>query len=417
VQLSRTPAGDLFTGYTVRFTAAANGTTPFTYSWTLDSAGVGEDRNTFEYTFAATGTYTVGVTVANACGQDGALMGVAVQQPAPGQPDLSQSYKSVNLTSVESGDTLTYTLSLHSSSAITATGTLTDPIPANTTYITGSAQASDGNPVTFSGGALLWSGQVISGTPVIMQFAVTVLAAPVGTPITNVARLNDGLGNQVLLEASSTYNPGYWLTVNGGVMATGVPTVTLRYSWNAADNITLVKFSNDGGFTPAGNTTGWIPVNPTDPTYTGWVMSTYSGLILPTTVYAKFRDGDGNQYGPIQDDIIYDPGAPLVNGIEIITGTVLGSRATEGLSVIVRVTASDSNTGVSQVQISHSADFEQFSEFAVTGRMTDIPWTLQPSGKVYVRAVDRAGNVSEVSSEQGEANYEIYLPIVVRSEP
>ena len=45
VQLSHTPAGDLFTGNaaeraTVRFTADANGTVPFTYTWTLNGTAV-----------------------------------------------------------------------------------------------------------------------------------------------------------------------------------------------------------------------------------------------------------------------------------------------------------------------------------------------------------------------------------------
>ena len=67
------------------------------------------------------------------------------------------------------------------------------------------------------------------------------------------------------------------------------------------------------------------------------------------------------------------------------------------------------------MQISHSADFEQFSEFAVTGTITDIPWTLQPSGEVYVRVVDRAGNLSQVSSGQTSIRFKIHLPLLIRS--
>lgn len=415
VQLSRTPSGDLFTGNTVLFAADANGTTPFTYTWTLNGAPVGENWSTFEHTFAVSDTYTVGVTVTNGCGQDSATMVVVIDDPAPQQPDLSQSYKSVNLTNVDSGDTLTCTLFLRNSSAVTATAILTDPIPAYTTYISGSAQASDGGPVTLASGALVWSGEVISGTPVVIQFAVEVQAAPVGTPITNVAYLDDGLGNVTPLEASSTYNPGYGLTINDGAQYTNIPTVTLRYSWNVADDILYVKFSNDGGFGPGGDTTAWIPVSPADPTYPDWVLDTYGGLVLPRTVYAKFRDGSGLQYGPIQDDIIYDPGPPEVTVVEIITQTGGGAlSAMAGKDVIVRVTTSDDNSGVSKVQLSHSADFARYSEFAVTGGTTDISWTLQPSGQVYVRVVDRAGNLSEVESEQGPPNYEVYLPLVLR---
>jgi len=355
------------------------------------------------------------VTVTNDCAQGSDTMVVEVLQPASEQPDLSGSYKSVNLTSVENGDTLTYTLFLRNSSAVAAAVILTDPIPMHTTYIPGSAQAGDTTPVTLINGQLHWSGQVISGTPVVLQFAVEVQAAPVGTPITNVAHLDDGLGHVVLLETRSTYNPGYGLTVNEGALYTNVQTVTLRFSWNADDDITHVKISNDGGFGPAGDTTGWIPVNPETPTYADWVLATYGDLRMPRTVYAKFRDKSGGQYGPIQDDIIYDPDPPQVTRVEIITQTVQTTGAMEGQDVIVRVTTSDNNSGVSKVQISHSADFEQFSEFAVTGTITDIPWTLQPSGEVYVRVVDRAGNLSQVSSGQTSIRFKIHLPLLIRS--
>jgi hypothetical protein len=40
-------------------------------------------------------------------------------------------------------------------------------------------------------------------------------------------------------------------------------------------------------------------------------------------------------------------------------------------------------------------------QYDVQGQVTDIGWTLAAHGKVYVRVVDRAGNVSAVSTEQG----------------
>jgi len=414
VQLSRMPAGDLFTGNTVRFTADADGSTPFTYTWTLDSTPVGANWSTFERIFDTAGTYTVGVTVTNRCGLGDETTVVEMRDPAPDQPDLSKSYKSVNLTSVESGDVLTYTLLLRNGSVVTATAILTDPIPVHTTWITGSAWASDGTTVTLAGGQLHWSGQVISGTPVVVEFSVEVQTAPEGTPITNVAHLDDGLGNVVLLEAHSTYNPGYGLTINEGALYTNVPTVTLRFSWNADDDIMHVRISNDGGFGPAGDTTDWMAVNPADPTYTDWVLATCGELRLPRMVYVKFRDSGGLQRGPIQDDIIYDPGPPQVTGVEVITQAVQTTSRMGERDVTVRVTASDGNSGVATVRVGHSADCDPFSEFAVTGGTTDIPWTLQLSGEVYVRVVDRAGNLSQVSGGQGPVLYRIYLPLVMK---
>jgi uncharacterized repeat protein (TIGR01451 family) len=415
-QLDRAPSGDLFTGNVVRFTAVASGTLPLAYAWTLDGTPVGKNRSTFEHTFPVSDTYTVGVTVTNGCGQDSATMIVVVADAAPQQPDLSSSYKAANLTNVEAGDTLTYTLFLRNRSAVTASAVLTDPIPAYTTYVPGSAQASDGSAVTVDGGQLSWSGQVITGTPVVIQFAVEVQAAAVGTPIANVAVLDDGLGNVMELAADSIYNPGYGLTIDDGALYTAIPTVTLRYSWNVADEMIYVRFSNDGGFVPGDDTSDWLPVNAADPTYADWVLATYGDLRMPRTVYAKFRDGTGLQVGPIQDDIVYDPVAPQVAAVEVITNTDgRVHSAMAGQDVIVRVTTSDDNSGASRVQISHSADLAQYSEFPVTGVTTDIDWTLQPSGEIYLRVVDRAGNPSDVESAQGPPRYEIYLPLVLRS--
>jgi uncharacterized repeat protein (TIGR01451 family) len=342
-------------------------------------------------------------------------MVVAVADPAPQQPDLSQSSKSVNLTSVEGGDTLTYTLILRNRSAISATAILTDVIPDQTTYVPGSVQASSSTALTVQDGQVRWSGQVITGTPVVIQFAVEVTTGlAVGDVITNTATLDDGLGNVMILEARSTYNPGYGLSINDGAFYTDIPTVTLRYSWNVGDDIVYVKFSNDGGF--GVGSSGWIPVNATDPSYEDWILDTYGDLRVPRTVYAKFRDSSGVQYGPFRDDIVYDPGEPQVMEVEIITQTGGGYvESTTGQNVIVRVTSSDDNTGASTIHVSHSEDFAQYSEFAVIGPTTDIAWVLQSSGEVYVRVIDRAGNVSEVEGEQGPPKYEIYLPLIIRS--
>ena len=89
-------------------------------------------------------------------------------------------------------------------------------------------------------------------------------------------------------------------------------------------------------------------------------------------------------------------------------------RATPDLSAKVVVTATDEQSGVEAVQLSHSASFESYESFTVTGAKTKVPWSLQPSGLVYVRAVDRAGNVSEVKMIQGTLNNRTYLPLILR---
>jgi hypothetical protein len=242
-----------------------------------------------------------------------------------------------------------------------------------------------------------------------------VQSGTIGTPITNTAELDDGMGNVTELESASLYNPGYSLSIAEGALYTDVPTVTLRFSWNAEDNITAVKISNDGGFGTEGDTTDWIPVDPNDPTYSDWVLSTYGDLRLPRTVYIKFRDESGNPFGPFQDDIIFDPTAPQVTSVEIIPLSTTDVLTAEPTQVIVRVTSSDDNSGVEQIQISDSYDFTTYTSYPVIGSVTDILYDLQPSGLIYIRVKDRSGNLSDVTRELGPASErQIYLPLAIR---
>lgn len=311
---------------------------------------------------------------------------------------------------------------------MTASVTLTDPIPAHTTYVPLSAQASDGSAVTVgqvsspigngtmitASHVLTWMGQVLSGTPAIINFSVEVQEAPIDTAITNVAHAEDGFGNTIKLAAYSTYNFGYWLTINEGALYTNHSDVNLRYAWNIYDDIVSVRFSNDGGFGPEADTTDWLPVTPDSPIYEGWTLATYGNLRLPRTVYVKFRDGLGRQYGPFQDDIIYDPYAPSIIQVAIFSQTDQRRITTVGEQVIVQVTAEDDNSGVDKVQLSHSADFSSVSEFTMTGKTVNLPWTLQPAGEVYVRVTDRAGNISAVSRIQASVGHTIYLPLLLK---
>jgi len=412
VHLSRLPAGDLVSGTLVHFTAQAKGSIPLTHTWTIEGVTAGDNKNTLAHTFATSGTFTVAVQVTNACGEGSATVTVEIHPKNPNQP-LVWGYKLVNLTNVDNGDILTYTLVLRNNSAVTATATLTDPIPpAYTTYIPDSAQASSGN-LTLTGGDLGWSGEIISGTPVVIMVGLQVQTTtiPVGAVITNVAYLDDGVSNPVSLTVQSTFNPGYSLTINDGALYTNVPTVTLRYAWNVGDAITAVKISNDGGF--ASEVSPWLPIDPENPVITEWVLTTFGDLTLPRTVYAKFRDANGQQFGPVQDDIIYDPGSPQIIQAEIID---LAGQTTERLgeqTVIVRVTANDDNSGVSQVQLSDEATFASPSTFDFTNRTIDLTWTLSASNTVYIRVLDRAGNLSPVSQLSVDLLHKIYLPVVL----
>jgi uncharacterized repeat protein (TIGR01451 family) len=417
MHLSRMPAGDLKTGDVVRFVASAGGSTPFSYAWTLDGGPVGGDLGTWDHVFGSAGVYEVSVTATNDCGAGSDTLIVNVGDASGTGPNLSPSYKSVSLRNVDSGDVLTYTLILRNESTLHASATLSDAIPTYTTYVPGSARASDGGSVTYDGGQLLWSGQVITGTPVVLDYAVVVGTPPVGTVIRNAAKVDDGAGGTALLEAASTYNPGYRLTINDGALATHVPTVTLRYAWDTAAGITHVRFSNDGGFAAGSQTSTWLPVNPTEPVYHDWRLETYGDLRMPRTVYAKFRDSAGRQFGPYQDDIIYDSDPPEVLRVEIHEQAPERTQSAEVRNVVLRVTVQDANTGATMIHVSHDEGFGTFSEFTVTGGTTDIPWALSAFVEVHVRVADRAGNLSDVTSTGRPRPFSIYLPIAIRGAP
>jgi hypothetical protein len=69
---------------------------------------------------------------------------------------------------------------------------------------------------------------------------------------------------------------------------------------------------------------------------------------------------------------------------------------------------------VDRIQVSDDPDFGTYTEFVFIGPTADIPWTVQATGAVYIRAVDRAGNTSEISYGKGPADHEVFLPLVLR---
>jgi uncharacterized repeat protein (TIGR01451 family) len=331
---------------------------------------------------------------------------------------FGESYKLVQPSSFEAGGTLTYTIAMHNQSTSPRLVNLVDPIPSNTTYVPNSGVASDGSTPVFAGGELTWQGQVAPGTPVYLQFAVTADAGlPVGAVIANTATLTEDGGQVVLLQAEAIHNPGYLLTIDEGALFTTSSKVDLRYAWQPLDGISQVQFSNDGAF--GADTSIWLSVNADDPIYTGWQLSTYNNYVLPRTVYARFKDNNGLIYGPIQDDIIHDPITPEVVDIRVYTQKQIDLSGVDrlftplNLSATVVVTTTDGESGVGSIHLSHSADFNSYENYSVTGATTKISWDLQPSGTVFVRAIDRAGNVSGVKMGQGILDNSTYLPLIL----
>jgi len=91
------------------------------------------------------------------------------------------------------GSRLTYTVSLRSQGQVSGTARLSDTLPTELTYVTGSLWASSGT-YTYSNGMVTWSGDVFPIQPVTLTFEVTLTSPlPDGHAVANTALIDDGL--------------------------------------------------------------------------------------------------------------------------------------------------------------------------------------------------------------------------------
>jgi hypothetical protein len=178
---------------------------------------------------------------------------------------------------------------------------------------------------------------------------------------------------------------------------TNIPTVSLSIKWAATQPpITEMNISNEEGF---GSGTGWTPVAET---WSAWPLSIAGDWRLPRMVYVAFRDGNGTTYPAISDNIIYDPVPPQIDEASFVAAGVVTNTSK------VHVAASDDNSGVHMLQLSNQADMSQPVEVVMNGGSLDISW---PSpGPVFVRVIDRAGNLSAIVLVQRH----LYLPLIRR---
>ena len=108
---------------------------------------------------------------------------------------LDGSGLSTSSTLPGAGDTVTVQITLKNPGPTLPGVSLTSAIPGQVTYA-GGLTASSGTP-TYGSGQVSWSGAVLAGVPVTIQFDVTVNAGVTSpTPIVVTAVLDDGEGNQ-----------------------------------------------------------------------------------------------------------------------------------------------------------------------------------------------------------------------------
>lgn len=404
VQLLQLPMGELYDNQTIFLQAkAGSGTIPYTYQWSLDGQPDSGNLSFFALSNPTAGIHQIDLTLSNDCSTVTLSRSLLIHTSLANQTDLSLSTAVVQPAQAGSGETLTYQITLRNISTTPFNTTLRNPFPEHTTYIPGSATANYGDLDAFSDeNALVWSGYIYSGAPAIITFQVILNNDPLtpGTPIYNHSYLASSFGgNDLVLTAETTYHPNFSLQVNEGVLWTNSPTTTLHYQWDTSTEISLVKFSNDANFSPSpeGNSSPWLTVNPSDPTYS-WVINTNEPFSIPRAVYAKFRDDTGRQSEPALATLIgYDPDVPFISDISIEDETVLDQSL---VSAIVNVTAIDNASGVAEVHFSNDPNFADYVAFPAEGISTVVSWEINPTGLFYVRVQDYAGNLSEIVQGQ-----------------
>ncbi len=120
---------------------------------------------------------------------------VVLMPAAPQASPLGASFKSAEPFLLGPGDSVTYTIHLINSGTTAATVTVSDPLPAQMTYVDGSA--SSGGVYDTATHTLTWTGIAVpSKAPLLLTFKASALAAlPAATHpvlVTNTATITDG---------------------------------------------------------------------------------------------------------------------------------------------------------------------------------------------------------------------------------
>lgn len=207
-----------------------------------------------------------------------------------------------------------------------------------------------------------------------------------GTPGTYLlaARVTDPVGRTrvvattLFVTSPPTPQGQLGVTINNGAQYTRSADVTLNLKFPSTT--TQLLASNDGGFL--------APATFAPKQEISWKLDSSGPERLPKTVYVRFLLS-GIVSETYTDDIILDETPPVVEQATVAPATAAAVRAAKLQTFTVKVKATDSNSGVNAVQIT--------AKKSKPGKFLKYKTTLKvkaTSRKLYVRARDRAGNLS-----------------------
>lgn len=208
---------------------------------------------------------------------------------------------------------------------------------------------------------------------------------------------SNGLGSAKGDIKSFTASRPVGISVNDAAEFTNKKSVTIFATGPTGS--TQVIISNDGGFKSSQTftlTDGYAEVP--------WTLVASRDERLPKTVYARFVQRFGTQSSTNTDDIILDTTAPVMSGTTgTATSSTTGSVTVQGIrlsaargGVRLTVRAKDANSGIGTVQVKGSSGGRPVD--VATGSPKAASRTVRVNTtkkKLWVRVVDRAGNVSK----------------------
>jgi uncharacterized repeat protein (TIGR01451 family) len=255
----------------------------------------------------------------------------------PVAPSLGTSYKSAP-SAVIIGNNIAYTVHvINNGTAPANSATMTDPIPAGTTYVAGSVSCSSG-ACTYNAGLnrIEWSGVVAIGGDVSISFQVTSTGLPCPTTVVNTATINDPLdpGGAVTRMAST-------------IAASTVPALV--------ESFDATTFPPTGwGQTPVVGTYLWIRATagtyPTIAPHSGAGMAEWNSFSIPsgnsTLLWTPAMDLSGFVSPQVAFYMSHDTGyAGYTENVQVQVSTDGGSTWTNVGAPVYRYDASYTTPG------------------------------------------------------------------------